>query len=448
MTRYTHKSLIDLPCEEVFAWHKRKGAFGRLTPISQKVEVLDQSDSIEDGARIKLKVTQGPFSQNLEFEHYDYIENEQFCDRQVKGPFVKWEHRHRFIPVNERQCEMVDEIDYELPWYLPLTESRLKQRMRNLFDFRHRRLQCDLQEHKGVQRMKILIAGSSGLIGSALKDFLTTGGHEITPLVRSEKDEGVLWDPAKQKVDLSQLEGYDVIINLAGENLADSRWNEAKKQKILKSRVNTTQLLAESIKNLTRPPKVFVNASAIGYYGHVPEGEVTESHFAGEGFLSEVCQKWEAATECLIGEDIRIVLLRTGVVLSPNGGALKAMLTPFKFGLGGVIGSGKQMMSWIDIEDHIRAVYFCINTDAIHGPINLTAPNPVSNREFTKALGKALNRPTVFPMPEFVAQTLFGEMADEMLLSGAKVMPEKLLKHGFAFQYPTIKDSLEHLLSS
>lgn len=197
---------------------------------------------------------------------------------------------------------------------------------------------------------------------------------------------------------------------------------------------------------MNQPPKVFVNASAIGFYGNVPKGDVTESYFAGSGFLSEVCQKWEAATDCLIGENIRIVLLRTGVVLSPKGGALKAMLTPFKLGLGGVIGSGKQMISWIDIEDQIQAIDFCIKTEAIHGPINLTAPDPVTNREFTKALGKVLNRPTIFPMPEFVAQTLFGEMADEMLLSGAKVLPEKLLKHGFTFQYPTIDESLKHLL--
>jgi len=293
--------------------------------------------------------------------------------------------------------------------------------------------------------MKIIIAGSSGLIGTALKDFLISEGHEVTPLVRTE-GKGILWNPDKKEIDLTQLEGFDVIINLAGENLANSRWNEAKKRRILESRIKTTQLLAESVKHLNQPPKVFINASAIGYYGNVPEGDVTESHLAGSGFLSEVCQKWEAATDCLIGENIRIVLLRTGVVLSPKGGALKAMLTPFKLGLGGVIGSGKQMISWIDIEDQIQAIDFCIKTEAIHGPINLTAPDPVTNREFTKALGKVLNRPTIFPMPEFVAQTLFGEMADEMLLSGAKVLPEKLLKHGFTFQYPTIDKSLKHLL--
>lgn len=293
--------------------------------------------------------------------------------------------------------------------------------------------------------MKILIAGSSGLIGTALKNFLSNEGHEVTSLIR-KNGEGVVWNPEKHEVNLSELEGFDAMINLAGENLADSRWNEGKKRAILESRVKTTQLLAESVKKLSHPPKVFINASAIGYYGNVPEGDVTESHLAGEGFLSEVCQQWEAATDCLIGENMRIVLLRTGVVLSPKGGALKAMLTPFKLCLGGVIGSGNQMMSWIDIQDEIRAIDFCLKTDLIHGPINLTAPNPASNREFTKALGKTLNRPTIFPMPEFVAKTLFGEMADEMLLAGAKILPEKLQKHGFTFQYPTLDESLNHLL--
>jgi len=293
--------------------------------------------------------------------------------------------------------------------------------------------------------MKILIAGSSGLIGSSLKNFLQTGGHEVTSLLRREGD-GVLWNPEQSELNLADLEGYDVIINLAGENLVSSRWSKNKKKRIRDSRVNSTKFLCESLKKLEKPPKVFLNASAIGYYGNVPDGNVSESQPAGEGFLSEVCQEWEAATECLMGEDIRIVLLRTGVVLSPKGGALKSMLTPFKMGLGGVLGSGQQMMSWIDIDDLVRAIYFSINTDSIRGPINLTAPEPVNNRDFTKALGKALHRPTIFPMPAFLARLVFGEMADEMLLSGAKVLPGKLEASRFEFNYPTIDASFKHLL--
>jgi len=445
MTKHTRKFLINLPCEDVYAWHTRPDTMKRLTPMSQSFEIIHQSGSVEDGGRIEVNIKQGIFSNKVVYEFFDCIKNKQICNRQIKGPFQKWEHRLQFIPVNQTQCELVEEIDYEFPGFFPPTKRYINRKIQNLFDFRHERLQSDLQEHKGVKTMKILIAGSSGLIGTALRDFLTTGGHEVTPLIRKQ-GEGIVWNPETQEINLSDLEGFDAIINLAGENLADSRWSTAKKQRILESRVKSTQLLAESVKKLSHPPKVFINASAIGYYGNVPEGDVTESHLAGEGFLSDVCQQWEAATDCLIGEDIRIVLLRTGVVLSPKGGALKAMLTPFKLCFGGVIGSGNQMMSWIDIEDQIRAIYFCLNMDSIHGPINLTAPNPVSNREFTKALGKALNRPTIFPMPEFVAQTLFGEMADEMLLSGAKILPEKLQKHGFTFQYPTLDDSLKHLL--
>ncbi|NGX57765.1 MAG: Epimerase family protein [Chlamydiae bacterium] len=293
--------------------------------------------------------------------------------------------------------------------------------------------------------MKILIAGSSGLIGSALTAFLQTSEHEVVRLLRSA-GEGILWDPKNKSVDISELEGFDAVINLAGENIADSRWNEAKKKRMRDSRVETTRFLCETFKKLENPPKVLVNASALGYYGNVPEGDVTESHPAGKGFLADVCQEWEEATECLMGEDMRIVLLRTGVVLSPKGGALKKMLTPFKLGIGGVIGNGDQMMSWIDIEDLVRAIYFCIKNDSIRGPVNVTAPQPVSNREFTKTLGKVLFRPTIFPMPAFAARLAFGEMADEMILTGAKILPERLTSTGFEFKYPTLESSLNHLL--
>ncbi len=295
--------------------------------------------------------------------------------------------------------------------------------------------------------MKILIAGSTGLIGSNLTSFLESKGHQVFRLVRKETDKGgILWDPKNQSIDPQELEGFDAVINLAGENIAGGRWTEAKKKRILESRVKSTRLLCETIKKLQDPPKVLINASALGYYGHVPKGTVTESTPAGEGFLSHVCQEWESATEILLGEEIRIVYLRTGIVLSPEGGALKTMLLPFKLGLGGVVGSGKQFMSWIDIEDEIRAIYHCLKTESLHGPVNLTAPNPVTNREFTKTLGKVLSRPTFLPMPAFLARLAFGEMADEMLLASAKIIPEKLQKTGYEFKYPELEDSLKHLL--
>lgn len=294
--------------------------------------------------------------------------------------------------------------------------------------------------------MKILIAGSTGLIGQELTAFLESKGHQVVGLSRG-KGKGIQWDPENRSIDADKLEGFDAVINLAGENIANSKWTAKKKEKIRTSRVESTRFLCDTLKQLQTPPKVLINSSAIGYYGNVPEGEANESHAAGSGFLASVCHEWEAATECLMGEDIRIVMPRFGVVLSTKGGALKRMLAPFKLGLGGVIGSGRQMMSWVDIEDVARAVEFCLNTESIHGPVNITAPNPVSNREFTKTLGKILSRPTIASMPEFAARLAFGEMAEEMLLSGAKVIPERLLSAGFEFQYPTLKQSLKHLLA-
>ncbi len=296
--------------------------------------------------------------------------------------------------------------------------------------------------------MKILIAGSSGLIGSALTKYLESNGHQVLPLVRKETSKGgILWDPVNRSIDTEELEGFDAALNFAGENIAGSRWSEKKKERILNSRVKSTKFLCETLKKLQHPPKVLLNASALGYYGNVPEGTATESTPAGEGFLAHVCQEWESATEGLMGEDIRIVLLRTGIVLSSKGGALKRMLAPFKMGLGGTIGSGDQYMSWIDIEDEVRAIYHCLTTESLRGPVNLTAPNPVTNREFAKTLGKVLRRPAMLPMPAPLARLVFGEMADEMMLTGAKIIPEKLQSTGFAFKYPSLEGSLRHLLN-
>ncbi len=447
MKTYVKKTRLPASSKDVFQWHQRPGAFGRLTPPLAPVTIIEKTGSIKDGDRLKLQIVQGGIPITAVYEHFDYIENRQFCDRQLKGPFKMWEHKHRFAAIDDQASEMIDEVTFALPWYLGFMAKNIVQKLEDLFDYRHTQLMKDMKAHKGVAAMKIAIAGSSGLIGTALKDFLTTGGHDVIPLVRDNQD-GIHWDPKNKQIDAAKLEGFDAVVNLSGENIVSSRWTDKQKRKIRSSRVESTRFLAETIKKLSSPPKVLINASAIGYYGHVEKGKVTESYLSGEGFLASVCEEWEAATECLMGEQIRIVNPRIGVALSPKGGALAKMLTPFKLGLGGVIGSGDQFMSWIDIEDLIRAFYFCLLTDSIHGPVNLTAPNPVTNKTFTKTLGRILKRPTIFPMPALIARLAFGEMADEMLLRGAPVVPEKLLSAGFRFEYQTLEDSLKHLLTS
>ncbi len=296
--------------------------------------------------------------------------------------------------------------------------------------------------------MKVIVGGASGLIGKELTKALESEGHQVVPLLRHKKDPAAAyWNPDLGEIDLSHLEGADAIVNLAGENIV-GRWNPEKKEKVRSSRVESTKLIAKSLEKLERPPKVWINASAIGYYGNVTDREVTETSPAGEGFLADVCREWEEATHFGLRTDTRIIHLRIGVVLTPKGGALQRMLLPFKLCLGGVLGSGEQEMSWIDIEDLTRAIVHCIETPTLRGPVNATAPHPVTNRTFTKTLAKVLRRPAIFPVPASLLRVLFGEMAESILLGGAEVIPEKLLQSGFTFRYPDLKSSLIHLIKS
>ena len=282
--------------------------------------------------------------------------------------------------------------------------------------------------------MKILVTGASGLVGSALIPLLAGGGHEVARLGRSAPGAGdIRWDPNAAVLEASALEGFDGVIHLAGENIASGRWNAARKRRIKESRVLGTLLLAERLAGLERPPRVLVSASAVGFYGDRGDEELTEESPAGSGFLSEVCREWEAATEAAAGKGIRVVHARLGVVLSQDGGALAKMLTPFKLGAGGIVGNGRQYMSWITLDDTAAALAHLLATETVSGPVNLVAPAPVTNREFTKTLGRVLRRPTLFPLPGFVARVVFGEMADALLLASTRVKPVNLLGSGYVF---------------
>jgi len=295
--------------------------------------------------------------------------------------------------------------------------------------------------------MKILITGATGLVGSELVLFLSTQGHETLRLVRKDPKKGeVRWDPSSGTIDSTSLEGLDAVVHLAGENIASRRWSQAQKDRIRNSRVDGTRLLSQALAGLSNPPKAFVSASAIGYYGDRGEEFLNEDSKPGAGFLAEVCKGWEAATAPAVEKGIRVVNLRFGIILSPKGGPLAKMLTPFKMGVGGVIGSGNQYMSWISIDDAIGAIYHALQERTLEGPINAVSPQPVTNREFTKTLGKVLRRPTILPMPAFAARLAFGEMADELLLSSARVEPTRLNESGYRFRTPTLEGALRHVL--
>jgi uncharacterized protein (TIGR01777 family) len=298
--------------------------------------------------------------------------------------------------------------------------------------------------------MRILVTGAGGLIGSALVPSLATGGHSVVRLVRSGRTRGaqVRWDPMEGTIDQAPLEGLEAVIHLAGEGIASGRWTPQVKARIRESRVRGTRLLAETLARLNRPPRVLLCASAIGYYGDRGDEVLGEESPAGQGFLAEVCRAWEAAAQAAEKNEIRVACLRFGVVLSPAGGALSRMLPPFRMGLGGRLGSGRQFMSWIAIDDVVGAILHALENESIRGPVNVVAPNPERNGDLTRVLGRAVGRPTPFPVPGAVLRLLLGEMADALLLASARVRPERLLATDFVFRTPRLPEALAHLLGS
>ncbi len=297
--------------------------------------------------------------------------------------------------------------------------------------------------------MLVAITGASGLIGSRVALYLNQKKLKIVKILHETlKNNTINWKPEDGDWNTTFSNGVDGIVHLAGENIASGKWTKKKKDAIKRSRIEGTKELCRSILKLQKPPGVLVCASAIGFYGNREEDLLNESSSSGQGFLSDVCVGWENATKEVSEAGIRVVNLRFGVVLSQLGGALAKMLTPFRLGLGGRVGSGKQYMSWVAIDDAAGAIHHTLVHDSISGPVNVTAPNPATNREFTNVLGSLLKRPTIMPMPAFAARLVFGEMGDELLLSSTRVAPEKLLDSGYKFQFPKLDLALNHILHS
>ena len=296
--------------------------------------------------------------------------------------------------------------------------------------------------------MKIVISGASGLIGTQLVAKLSQGGHEVIRLVRrSPKSGEIQWNPKSGTLDAAALEGADAVIHLSGAGIGDKRWTTGYRKEILDSRTDTTALLAKTIASLSRKPSVFLSGSAIGIYGARNDEQLTEVSTHGTGFLAEVCEQWEAAAKPAVDAGVRTVYLRTGIVLSPKGGALKKLLPLFKLGVGGKFGNGKQWQSWISIDDEIGAIEYLLTAN-VSGAVNLTAPNPVTNAEFTKVLASVLKRPAIVPVPTFAPKILLGgELADALLFTGQRVIPAALNASGYSFKHTTLESALRSLLS-
>lgn len=296
--------------------------------------------------------------------------------------------------------------------------------------------------------MKILVGGSHGLVGTALIKSLEGAGHEVARLVRytPHDPKEIEWSPERTSIAIARLEGFDAVVNLAGESIASGRWTDEKKRNIRDSRIKGTRLLSDVLSMLERPPASFICASAIGFYGNRGDEVLTEDSEAGDDFLSDVCVDWEEATSGAAEKGIRVVNTRFGIILDLEGGALAKMLPPFRLGVGGKIGSGKQWMSWITLDDVIGALELALMNDSLRGAVNYVAPNPVTNAEFTKALGHALHRPTLLPVPAFGVRLLFGEMGEALLLGGQRVEPAKLNEADYKFKYVELDSALRHLL--
>jgi uncharacterized protein len=444
------RSKIPADAAELFAWHERPGALARLTPPWEPVRVVSQEGTIHDGDRTVLELPVGPLSMKWEAVHSGYHAGREFSDEQVRGPFALWKHTHRVTPGTDGQSVYEDDLQYATPLGAlgrAFGGAWVRRRLERMFVYRHHKLGLDLARHRLLgRRLRIAVSGASGLVGTQLCAFLETGGHEVLRLVRSKAPgpSEIAWNPRTGTIDAAKLEGLDAVVHLAGENVG-ARWSAARKQRIVDSREQGTRLLAETLAHLQRPPRVWVSASAVGIYGY-RGGEFDETGAPADDFLATVCQKWEAATEPAIRAGLRVVHSRFGVILTPSGGALGKLLLPFRMGVGGRIGNGRQVMSWIAIDDAIYAIHHAIANETLSGPINVVSPAAVTNAELTRALGRVLSRPTLFPVPAPIIKLALGEMGKSALLGGATVRPRRLLESGFRFAHPELEDALRFLL--
>jgi uncharacterized protein (TIGR01777 family) len=459
MAVFSMTSPMPASREVVFGYHERPGAFERLTPPWEPVTLVERSGSIRDGDRATLRIKQGPITLRWVAEHRGYIPNEQFTDVALSGPFPKWEHTHRVEPGGDGDTSVLrDSIDYLLPGGSignALGNAFVQRKLARMFAYRHRVTADDaamIAQYPQDRSLRVLITGASGMVGSALAALLSVAGHTPVTLQRAGRPapdspwECVAWNPATGEVTEGSLDGFDAVVHLAGAGVADKRWSESRKREIRDSRVEGTRHLCEALAAQSNPPAVLVSASAIGYYGDRGDTVLTETSPMGEGFLAEVCKEWEAATEPAEKAGIRVAHLRLGIVLSLAGGALTKMLPPFRFGLGGPLGNGRQYMSWIALDDVLGVIYHAIMTDAVRGPVNTVAPEPCTNREFTQTLARVLRRPAWFAVPRVALRLAVGELTDEGLLASARAHPDALSATGYAFRFPRLDDALRHAL--
>lgn len=450
---FTAASSFPCSARELHAWHNRPGALERLLPPWEKSRVVAREGGIDPGGRVVLAMHAGPLPLHWHARHVANTPGVMFQDVQERGPFARWTHTHRFTDTEDGAL-LEDHIDYALPgqsllpaWATNLVEGTLQR----VFRYRHDTLRADIELHRRCSRtpLRVLISGASGVLGSALRPLLTTGGHEVWTLVRRQPDRQrreIYWDPQSGYLTLTGLPPFDAIIHLAGDNIGEGRWTVEKKQRVIDSRVQGTGLIARTIAAQPIRPKVLLTASAVGFYGNCLDCCMREEDQAGTDFISDVCALWEQSARPAEEAGIRTVIMRIGVVLTPRGGALQRLLTTAYFGFPRRFGEGDQYISWIGINDMVGAILHALTSDSLHGPVNIAAPHPATNSQLMQTLARVLRRPLLPPIPARLLKTLYGQMASEVLLGGCRVATDKLQHSGYSFRHTDLEQALRHLL--
>jgi uncharacterized protein (TIGR01777 family) len=448
MAFYQRRSTLPFGVGEVMAWHARAGAFERLSAPWQHVRPVEPAGAPAAGDRTVFEYGLGPLRGRWTAVRKALPSGLGFVDVQESGPFAFWRHEHRFEPDGEKSTVLDDRVDYELPGPRVVAEAArplVDRRIDRLFQFRHARTRHDLERHAlfaDRPPLKVAVTGASGFIGSHLVAFLTAGGHEVVPMTR-RRDAGpqwIHWDPRAGVIDAS-LDGVDAIVHLAGESIAGV-WTRRRRREILESRRLGTTLIARAAASLRPPPGVIVTASAVGWYGDRGDEDLNEDSGPGTGFLAEVCRVWDDSLEPARGAGIRSVTTRFAPVMGGAGGVLAVASPPFRLAAGARLGGGEQWMSWIAIDDVLAALLLALHEDGLEGAVNVTSPNPVTNREFTETLARVVRRPAPFVAPRTLIERGLGEMGRDMLLTSQRVRPARLAAAGFRWLFPDLESAL------
>lgn len=450
---FIHRSHYPCTARELYDYHARPGALERLLPPWEKTRILSKEGGIDPGGKVRLKIQLGPLRLNWEAHHVENEPGRMFRDLQFRGPFKEFIHTHTFSDT-ERGALLEDRIDFILPAHdrLPaLLPRQVKHMLERAFRFREKVIRDDIILHQrcSTRPLCILISGSSGVLGRNLVPLLTTGGHEVWRLVRRKPAPGkreIFWDPERGEIDAASLPQLDAVIHLAGEYIGLSRWSKEKKERVMASRVQGTGLLARTVGALPKKPSVFLSASAVGYYGDRGDATLVESDDPGNDYLSEVCKGWEEAARPATDNNIRTVLMRLGVGLTLRGGALQRLHDASRLGFIRYFGTGEQYISWMSIDDMVAAILHCLVTPELSGPLNIAAPEPVTNRELIRRISKVAGRPRLPPVPGNLLKMIYGQMASEILLSSCRVSVDKLLGSGFDFRHPELGPALSFML--